>query len=176
MIDERTIERVFRVLRAQVPGQHPELTGDTTEVWFGRLRVVAEPVLMEAATTWGAMNFPNLGEFAAHCDATARRMLAEDRDRYKAGALDTVECPECVTGDGWVDEPATQREGYDVPVRPCSRCSPRAFFLWRAGHYVPEHTCALCRDVRKGGTDKLAEAMASNRAGAVEARASGPEF
>lgn len=171
MIDDRTVERVFRILRAQVPGQHPELTGDTTEVWLGRLRRVAEPVLMEAATTWGAMNFPNLGEFAAHCDATARRLMAQDRERYEAGVLDVVGCPECGEGDGWVEEPATQREGYDVPVRPCSRCNPRGFWLWRGGHYGPEHTCTVCRALHKGDGAPLAEAMASALTGATEATA-----
>lgn len=171
MNDARSMDQVFRILRAQVPGQHPEITGDTVSTWLARLQWVPAATLVEAATTWGAMQFPTLGEFATHCDAVGRRIAHEDAERYRAGHDDLVACPECGTGDGWVPEEASRREGYDVPVRPCSRCNPRGFFLWRNGHYVRDHTCAMCRARVKGNLEPLAEAMRAGPGRPIEATA-----
>lgn len=171
MNDARSMDQVFRILRAQVPGQHPEITSDTITTWLARLQWVPAAVLVEAATTWGAMQFPTLGEFAEHCDAVGRRVAAEDAERYRQGHDDLVACPECGDRSGWVPEPGSAREGYPDPVRPCSKCNPRGFWLWRNGHYAPDHTCTICRARAKGNSEPLAEAMRAGTSRPIETTA-----
>jgi hypothetical protein len=171
MNDARAMEQVFRILRAQVPGRKPEITDDTTVTWLARLQWVPLPVLIEAAQTWGAFEFPALGEFVAHCDEVRRRIDREDRERVRTGDLETLACPECSDGEGWVPEPASQREGYDVPLRPCSRCNGRGFWLWRNVHYAADHSCRVCRALRKGNTEPLAEAMRTSSSGPIDTTA-----
>jgi hypothetical protein len=176
MSDTLAIDQVFRVLRAQVPGQHPEINNETAEVWLAQLRQWPHQVLTEAALSWGAMHFPTLGEFRDHVEAVGRRLAEREREALRAGQITTVACPECGDREGWVPEPGTQRQGYDVPLRPCSRCNPRGFWLWRNGHTGPNHTCVICRATAKGNTEPLAEAMRAARAAPIEATAVPGDF
>lgn len=171
MNDARTISRTLQLLRATVPGQHPDINADTVAVWLQRLQWIPEGTLTEAAMTWGKMEFPSVGEFATWCDSVNARIVAEDRERYRTGDLATLACPECSDGGGWVPEPESRREGYEVPVRPCSKCNPRGFWLWRNAHYGPNHECRICRALHKGNGDLLAEAMARAERGPIETTA-----
>lgn len=165
----RTIDQVFRVLRAYVPAQHPDLNETTAATWLHALERYPEQTVIEATTTWGAMHFPALGEFEQHVAATARRIAEEERRARADGELPTVTCPECGDGAGYLDDQGRQLPGYDIPVRPCSTCNFKAFWLWKNGHYGPDHTCQLCRD-RRRRPDALDDAIAADM-GAMVGRA-----
>lgn len=139
------------MLRAGVPGQHPEITDDTITAWDGPMSRFPRAVVMEAAAAWieREPRFPALTEFITHCQATAREALYRE---IQSGERAVDKCPNCHDGSGWVE---TSSEGRTT-MRPCERCRPDAFERWSKGHYGDDHECGECRDVRK--THRMPEA------------------
>lgn len=34
---------------------------------------------------------------------------------------------------------------------PCPTCRPEQYELWREGHWMPNHTCKVCRPIKRRG-------------------------
>lgn len=163
MSDQQAVRQALTILRNQFPAEHPEITDTTTDVWLVGLQRFPSSLVIEAAVSYSAMVFPGLNQFVSHVMDTGRRVAAADAEARRQGLEDgLVVCPECGDGSGMVEDASRQTSGYDVPVRPCSTCNFPAFWLWKAGHLMRDHTCDLCRRRRKN-PDVLAEAMAADR-------------
>jgi hypothetical protein len=157
------VRQALDILRAKYPADHPEITEQTLTVWHGALARFPDATVVQAAIDWLTFHFPDLNAFVAHTRDVARRMAEADAEaRRRSDGEDTVACPECRDGAGWVDDAGRQRDSYEVPVRPCSTCNFRAFWLWNNGHYGRNHDCDLCRRRRKNA-NALDEAIAADR-------------
>lgn len=161
MSDAQAVRQALEILRNQFPAEHPDINAGTVQVWLGGLQRYPSGTVIEAAVSYGALVFPGLNQFLAHVDSTARLMIDAERERRRTAGIDTVACPECGDGAGWVEDQGRQTDGYDVPVRPCSSCSFPSFWLWKNGHLGKNHTCSLCRD-RRRHPERLAEAIAAD--------------
>lgn len=74
--------------------------------------------------------------FLARCAARPHLVgiTSSDDHRYRCGTCRDLGMLEAVPAGGWY---------------PCRTCQPRAFELWAAGHYHPNHTCAECAPTRR---------------------------
>lgn len=170
------VRQALQMLREKFPAQHVEITNETVAVWHAGLSRFPDATVVQGAMDWQAFHMPDLNQFLGHVRDTARLMAAADAEaRRQSAGDDTVACPECRDGGGWVDDEGRQRPGYDVPMRPCSTCSFKAFWLWKNGHYGAKHDCDLCRRRRKNPS-ALDEAIAADRARREDGAAASAQF
>lgn len=135
---------VLRLLRAGVPGEHPEITDDVLDAWDRSLSRFPARLVVDAAAAWVEQQprFPALSDFIAHVQRTARE---SSQRAIQSGERATLKCPECEDGSGMLLLNADGQGTY----RPCSRCRLDGFKRWEAGHYADGHDCPECGEVRK---------------------------
>lgn len=158
------VRSALRVLRAGVPGEHPAIDDDTVELWDQTLSVVSGKAITEAALRWveEQPKFPNLHQFLAYAQETARIMAIRQRELEKpvgwiGDAQGLAVCAEC-GGTDHVEVEDPDHPG-NLYVRPCSECDPERYERWRGGHFDPEHdrrNCSheLCQRAGGGGRRK----------------------
>lgn len=113
------------------------------EAFTAELQHLDFPLAMGAvrALKTSAEWFPSWAEFRK----------AYDSEHVRAKALSAAEhagdeCPEC---EG-VRAVVLRWQPYTV--RPCSRCDPIPYQRWAEGHFLPDHSCGECVNLRAGGS------------------------
>lgn len=122
-----TVRVALALLRAQVPGQHPEVTETTVVVWHTALALYPAADVTGIALDWPGDRFPTKSEFVRA--VADRRRAAADADAQRAlEGVDTGARPCCDAGPGWqfVGDPTmwTVRpcpEGHEPPSRDPNR-------------------------------------------------------
>lgn len=141
------VETAFRLLRAGYPGYQPEIDDDTLALWQAALSTFTGPVVLAAAGAWvkSEPRMPALAEFLTEARRAASSLALAER---AGGEQATETCPECGNGRGMV----MVDEAGQSTVRPCSRCNWKSWQRWSGGHYMADHDCQECREVRAGKT------------------------
>jgi hypothetical protein len=88
------------LLRQTVPGEHPEISEQTAEVWHVALALYPGDVVRHVALHWSGDRFPSREDFREAVSAE----LSSRRDAAARAALEDPQverCPECM-GRGWV--------------------------------------------------------------------------
>jgi len=137
------VSAALRILRSAVPGRNPQIDEETAALWHLAVSSLSGAAVISGASTWvqAQPEFPTLVDFIRETRNAQRRIEQADA----AGNVPaTSSCRDC-DGNGWiVVDPAGQ-----TTVRPCGRCRPRPADRQRGGHYMPNHDCQECRDIRQ---------------------------
>lgn len=100
LIDQHGVMAAMMVLRQTVPGEHPEISEGTAQIWYAALAAYSTNVVMTAAMEWAGTRYPSRQEFVEAVRMTRR----VQREGQAALALTGIEpgqrCPEC-DGAGW---------------------------------------------------------------------------
>lgn len=140
------IEEMLIVLRSSALRQPPMIDSTFTSEWCRRLRCYAIQDLHQAAETWTGTEeyWPSLAAFIDFVERAQNQRTRTQRNRTNPKP-DGV-CVECGEQGGWT---AMGDEAGTGTSRPCSRCRPVQFALWRDGCFHPHHHgCEKCKPGR----------------------------
>ena len=114
---------------------------DAIRLWSAKLSTFAPASVLGAANEWvtGGGEFPTLAEFATLVASFDRASKRPAPPKPEPGE----ECGECGEERGMVFV-TNPLDGGIADRRPCSRCRPVQYDLWRAGHFGPTRENATC--------------------------------
>lgn len=131
-------EQTRQLLRPLAAAYAAHVDDDVIAVWHAQMDRIDFDAAMATAMEWvnDEPRFPRISEFKERIVERGRRQSAR---RMIANAPCSPEC-----SSGWIPVETIGPDGRQVSMRPCERCRPETYALWKAGHFAPGHECPDC--------------------------------
>lgn len=154
------------------------LTADNTETYVGEIsKLVGDAgVGLAVAVEWieTRLAFPSIAEFVDECNKEW------DRRRRRARAIEQAQAHKepgmfaCATCEDRRTVEIASPAGA-MAVMPCPECDPEMAAYWAEGHYDVDHDVAGCSHATCRNRQRVIEAKARNRHGALSSGGERPD-